>query len=328
MGTLAIEHAALLPLLPEERVGAVQRIDPINLGLSGAAVYAVTTSRGEYILRLQGDRIEADFYAQHLRILRRAAHAKVAPAIVHVDEAARAVVSERVGVDLPVALADPAGRGPVIASLIERLRTLHALDPGGVVERDVLSYIRGAWEVARQRPGFPVWAIALEPTLAPIAAALAQDPRRVVSHNDVNPGNVLWDGTQTWLIDWEVAGLGHPYYDLIALATFLRLDDAVALSVAAAHDGAPLDERSRAIFRALRPLVGLVAGLTLLGTVDDLHAWPVPTRADALSIGQCYDGFRSGELDLQTPRGRACFGLALLAEGFRDHSRPSGANVS
>jgi hypothetical protein len=99
---------------------------------------------------------------------------------------------------------------------------------------------------------------------------------------------------------------------------FLRLDDEVALRVAAAHDDAPLDERSRATFRALRSLVGLMAGLTILSMVDDLRAWPAPTRADAPSLRQCYDGFRTRELDIQTPRGRACFGLALLAEGFRD----------
>jgi aminoglycoside phosphotransferase (APT) family kinase protein len=54
-----------------------------------------------------------------------------------------------------------------------------------------------------------------------ISVTLARDPRRVVSHNDVNPGNILWDGAHAWLVDWEVTGLGHPYYDLATLALFL-----------------------------------------------------------------------------------------------------------
>jgi len=41
----------LLRFLPEDRVGVVQRIEPITMGLSGASVHAVTTSRGAYVLR-------------------------------------------------------------------------------------------------------------------------------------------------------------------------------------------------------------------------------------------------------------------------------------
>jgi len=216
---------------------------------------------------------------------------------------------------MAVALADPAQRRPMFASVVDRLRTLHALDPSGVAEGDPLLYARAAWEAGRVRPGFPPWAASLAPTLEAIAATLAGDPRRVVSHNDLNPVNVLWDGARVWLVDWEVTGLGHPYYDLAVLALFLRLADDVALELVARHDGAALDERSRASFRALRQLAGLLSGLTFLSLVDDLRVRPAPTQADAPSLGACYDAMRAGELDLQSPRGRASMGLALLAHG-------------
>jgi len=311
------DHAALLPLLPETRVGVVERLEPITLGLSGAGVYAVTTSRGACVLRVQGRQMDDASFAQQLRILRRAADAGIAPAVLHVDEAARAVVSVRVpGVPMAAALADPAQRGPVFASIVDRLRTLHALDASGVAERDPLAYARKAWEANRDRPGFPPWAASLAPTLEAIAATLAGDPRRVVSHNDVNPVNVLWDGKCAWLVDWEVAGLGHPYFDLATLALFLRVEDDVALQLVARHDGAPPDERSRASLRALRQLAGLLCGLTFLSLVDDLSVRPAPTRMDAPSLGDCYAAMRAGELDLQSALGRASMGLALLAESI------------
>ena len=216
---------------------------------------------------------------------------------------------------MAAALADPAQRAPMFASVVDRLRTLHALDPSGVTERDPLQQARATWEAGRNRPGFPPWATSLAPTLEAIAATLAWDPRRVVSHNDLNPVNVLWDGTRAWLVDWEVTGLGHPYYDLAVLALFLRLADDVALELVARHDGATLDERSRATFRALRQLAGLLSGLTFLSLVDDLSVRPAPARADAPSLGACYEAMRAGELDLQSPRGRASMGLALLALG-------------
>jgi len=312
----ASDRADLLHLLPEDLVGVVERVEPLTLGLSGAGVYSVTMSRGAFVLRVQRREMDEDYFAQQLRVLRGAADAGVAPAIVHVDEAARAVVSVRVaGVPLPAALADPAQRGSVLASVVDQLRTLHALDPSGVAERDPISYTRAAWEAGRDRPGFPPWAVPLGPALEAIAATLADDPRRVVSHNDVNPGNLLWDGARAWLVDWEVTGLGHPYYDLASLALFLRLEDEAALGLATRHDGAPLDERSRASFRALRQLVGLLCGLTFLSLVDDLSVRPAPTLADAPSLLDCYQAMRAGELDLQSPRGQASMGLALLALG-------------
>jgi len=203
----------------------------------------------------------------------------------------------------------------VLASVVDRLRTLHAIDPTGIAERDPLLLALAAWKEGRERPGFPRWATSLEPTLEAIAATLARDPRRVVSHNDVNPVNVLWDGTRAWLVDWAVAGLAHPYYDLAALALFLRLEDDVALDLVARHDGAPIDDGSRALFRAMRRLTGLLGGLMFLSLVDDLSVHPAPALEDVPSLGDCYAAMRAGELDMKSPRGRVSMGLALLGLG-------------
>ncbi|SBS28293.1 Homoserine kinase [Marinomonas aquimarina] len=37
-------------------------------------------------------------------------------------------------------------------------------------------------------------------------------------HNDLNPKNVLLDGSKAWLIDWEAAGMNDPLFDLAVLA--------------------------------------------------------------------------------------------------------------
>jgi hypothetical protein len=116
-------------------------------------------------------------------------------------------------------------------------------------------------------------------------------------------------------VDWEVAGLAHPYYDLATLAMFLRLGDDVADDLVARHDGAPPEDRSRASFRALRQLVATLCGLTFLGLVDDLNVRPAPAPTDAPSLEDCYRAMRAGELDLGTARGQASLGLALLALG-------------
>ena len=310
-------QGSLAALLPEAQVGKIDRIEPITVGLSGAGVFAITGSRGAFVLRVQPG-ADAATFAHRLLILRRAAEVGVTPAVVHVDEPARATVTVRVpGPPLPAALSDPAQRDRALASLVDRLHAVHALDRTGVNDSDPLGHARAAWEQQHTRASFPSWAQSLPAAFDAIAGVLAGDTRRAVSHNDVNPMNVIWDGARAWLLDWDVAGIGHPHYDLATLAMFLRLDDAVAFGLAARHDGAPLDDRGRASFRALRRLVALLCGLTFLSLSDDLGARPAPTLPDAPSLGDCYAAMRAGKLDLGGAHGRTSFGLALLAEGCR-----------
>ena len=310
-------YAEFLRFLPEARVGVVERLEPLRLGLSGASVFAVAATGGQYVLRVQARERDDHHFARHLNVLRRAAEAGIAPAVVHVDDAAGAVVLQRVaGPPLHEALADPAQRAQVLASAVDALRTLHALEPSGIPEGDPLVYVWEIWNKLRERPGLPPWAEGAPARLDTIAATLSGDTRRGVSHNDVNPGNLLWDGTRVWLIDWEAASLGHPYYDLATLALFLRLEEDVALQLVTRHDGVPPNERSVASFRALRQLAGVLCGLTFLSLVDDLNVCDAPTLQDAPTLGECFAALRTGQLDLQSPRGQASIGLALLALGL------------
>ena len=306
------ERQALLRLLPEDRLGAVHSIEAIRSGLSGAGVYTVISSRGEYVLRIQAGPTDDALWAQQLLILRRAGEQGVAPPIAHVDQAARAIISARIaGAPLAAALADPTQRRAVLTSVVEQLRLLHGLDTSGVSERDPIAYARDVAQAQRVRPGFPSWAAGLDTTIAAIAATLANDTRRVVSHNDLNPGNLIWDGARAWIIDWDVAGLGHPHYDLATLAMFLNLGDEVTLGLITLHDQAPVDATSLASFAALRRLSALLCGVTFLSLVPDLSVAP----AKAPTLSSCYADMRTGTLDLQTERGRAAFGLALLQLG-------------
>ncbi|HET9929845.1 MAG TPA: phosphotransferase [Polyangiaceae bacterium] len=314
MSLLSPELSPLLRFLPVEHVGTTERIEPIRAGLSGAGVYAVTTSQGSFVLRVQDRNLDENYFAQQLRVLRRAEQAGVAPRIAHVDEAARAIVSARIsGKPLGAALADPAQRNSVLASAVEHLRALHSLDSSGVADRDPMRYADETYRAVRERSGFPVWASDLETEFGHIRRLLARDPRKVVNHNDVNPGNLLWDGERVWLVDWEVTGLDHPHYDLATLALFLRLDDDAALGLAAMHDGAPLSPDARVNFRALRKLSGLLCGLTFLSLVQDLSIRPAPGIEHAPTLSEVYQGMQRGEHSLQSPLGQTMMGLALLA---------------
>jgi aminoglycoside phosphotransferase (APT) family kinase protein len=313
MGEMSAELAAIAHLMPEERVGVVTSVQAISMGLSGSGVYAVTSSRGELILRVQSERRGASEWAQQIRVWRRAAERGVAPELLHVDEGARAVVCVRVaGVPLVAALGDPAQRGAVIAGVVAQLRALHGLDASGVEVRDPLAYARAQYAAQRGRPGFPGWAGSLGVVLDSIEAAVGRDRRVSVSHNDVNPGNVLWDGARAWLVDWEVAGLTHPFYDLATLAMFLRLEDSVAAGLLAQQEGGAVDDGALATFAALRRLAALLCGLTFASLAPDLDLLP----ESAPNLAAFYGEMRAGRIDLQDARGQAAFAAALLLTGL------------
>lgn len=48
--------------------------------------------------------------------------------------------------------------------------------------------------------------------------------RITFSHNDFQPTNILYDGESLFLIDWEMAGLSHPFYDVAHMGNYLFLD--------------------------------------------------------------------------------------------------------
>jgi aminoglycoside phosphotransferase (APT) family kinase protein len=284
-------------------------------------VYAVSSERGELVLRVSPDRGDDSHWHQQLTILRRAAERGVAPPIVHIDESARAIVSIHVpGKPLTAALLNPAQRDTALASVVTQLRTLHSVDAGGIVERDPVAYARSLYAAQRARTGFPGWAGSLEPRFDEIGAMLARDRRRVVSHNDLNPGNVVWDGARAWLIDWEAAGLSHPFYDLAALAMFIRLDDATAYTLLEQHEQEAPGDEARATFAALRRIAALLCGLVFGSTVPDLSVLP----SSPPTLAEFYAQLRAGAVDLADPRGRGAFALALLREGAAGSSPRPG----
>lgn len=73
-----------------------------------------------------------------------------------------------------------------------------------------------------------VWAIRLQEALPDIKAwnQAACDAREVlakkmvISHRDLDPKNVMWNGDSPWIIDWEAAGYVNPYQELLEVMNY------------------------------------------------------------------------------------------------------------
>ncbi len=59
---------------------------------------------------------------------------------------------------------------------------------------------------------------------AATAAMQSAGAYRIVSHRDLDPKNVLWQGEQPYLIDWEAAGAVNPYQELLEVLHYWASD--------------------------------------------------------------------------------------------------------
>ena len=303
----------LAECLPEELRGPATTITRITTGLSGAGVYRVEAGGRAFVLKIKGAAEPIEHWRHRASILQLAANAGVAPRVVHVDESRRAIVSEFIAErGFLGMLANPATRETALALLGGTLRRVHALPlPAGGVA-DVRENLIASSEAALA--GFPLPNFFRAATQRVLTEAPPPCERAtVLSHNDVNPANVVYDGANVVLFDWDAAGPNDPLYDLAAIAVFLRMDDATCRRLIALHDEAP-EATLPARFLYHRRLVPALCALVFMRLARK-GGHPGATGGETLAstpgLGEIYQRMRSGAFSLATPEGLWGFGLAM-----------------
>jgi thiamine kinase-like enzyme len=133
--------------------------------------------------------------------------------------------------------------------------------------------------------------------LAEIAAALEPAPRLVPCHNDLWGANLVDDGERVWIVDWEYAAMGDPYFDLATFAIYHAPGDADDAALLAAYFGSATPARLARLklmrlVAELRDAAWYLAAQTLPASGPDCVA-----RADAH-----FARYRQGLRDPRLPR--------------------------
>ena len=307
--------------LPPDLRGPATTITTMSGGLSGAGVHRVDANGESFLLKVSKSDEPPDPWRARLEILRLAADAGVAPRVIHADEARRGVLSAFVaGKPFVAAYHDPRTRDTAVVDLGRTLRRVHDLPiPAAAEAREPREVLASAWSAISGLAGIP--AFVGDAVLRVLDGTPPRSGRDwVLSHNDVNPGNILYDGDRLLLVDWDVAGRNDPYYDLATIALFCRMDDETCRRLLAAHDGEPVAEIP-AFFIYARRLIAVLAavvGTQVQHSTGRLAPPPneLETLESALTLGEFYQKLRSGEVRLDSPQGTRAFTLALIKESF------------
>jgi aminoglycoside phosphotransferase (APT) family kinase protein len=214
------------------------------------------------------------------------------------------------------AYGDPRTREAALAQLGRTVRRLHDLPlPPEVDSKDPHEFLAAIWAGLSRNCNLPDFVgDAVRRVLTENAPARERD--LVLSHNDVNPTNLVYDGENLLLLDWETAGPNDPFFDLAVLSVFLRMDEATCQRLLAAYDGEPVSSLP-ARFAYHRRLAAVLVGAVFLNLAHQSgHAGATcgETLDSTPSLGDCYQRMRDGALNPATGEGQWWFGLGLVKE--------------
>ena len=291
----------------------------MSAGLSGAGVYRVDAAGDTFVLKVSDESQPVGEWRRTLHIRELAANAGLAPRIVHVDESRRAILTAFV-TDRSFAMfyRNPATHDVALTQLGQTLRRVHDLPlPSDADARSAVDLLDATWSGLER--GFtlpPFVADAVRRVLAEPPPESGRAP--VLSHNDVNPTNLVYDGEHLFLFDWEVAGPNDPFYDLAAISVFLRMDATTCIRLLAAHDDAPVTSLPPR-FTYDRRLAAVMCGAMFLQLARQRgHAGASGDESldSTPSLAEFYQRLTSGGLSIATADGQWWFGLALVKEGI------------
>jgi thiamine kinase-like enzyme len=209
-------------------------IEPLGGGITNRN-FKVQADGQEFVLRVGGKDTELlgiDRAAEHAAS-RVAAELGLGPEVVAFVEPEGYLVTRYVGGEVgkvDVGWVGEALRrlhdGPAVPGRFDSFRVVEAYrataDEHGVAVPPAYEWAKGvAGQIERRRSGAPV-----RPC-----------------HNDLLSANFIGDGVRLWLVDWEYAGMGDPFFDLGNFAVNQELDEEgekVLLAAYGSDDGQAL----------------------------------------------------------------------------------------
>jgi len=202
---------------PETRALASGTLTPVEGGFSNPS-WRLDAAGRRWFARLGNPEVEARGVdrASECRLLQTVAAAGLAPPVLACEPATGLLVTRWV---------EPAPRHgrrlrrfDDVRRMGTRLARLHALPVDSAIRS--VDYRCQARSLAALLPAQDADARQFDEQAECVFDRLAARERRIVlCHNDLNPANIVDDGAELWLVDWEYGGRGDALLDVAGFLT-------------------------------------------------------------------------------------------------------------
>ncbi|HEY4321319.1 MAG TPA: phosphotransferase [Gemmatimonadales bacterium] len=335
--------ADLLEIVPERHraavAGALRRafgnvpmtaFTQLSGGRSGTLIYRVDMGDVRSVVRLVAQPNALNDPARQFAAMTVASDEGIAP-YLHYDDAESGIAITDFVQAVPWSEAFASGT-TTIAALGAQIRRLHG-GPAIAAFLDAFQCIDGGLETLRGAGAtLPPMLRAYLPRFDDVRRMLAPHVVLVSSHNDLNPGNLLYDGARLWIIDWEAAWQNDEMFDVATVLHWFGMEGEREEALLRGYFGAEPTALQRAKLELTRQVVLCYYGLIFLlltlqagEVIPALDPEPdtLPTFAETRLL------LATGKLPLGNAAQRTEFSLIMINDAMRRMAAPSyGAAVA
>ena len=192
-------------------------LTPVGGGLSTSVLYKIAIGEGTYIVRFSDPAHPHNNLTREYDAMRLAAAQKLAPLLYHADIQTGVALMGFVE-SQPLHMTD-ANSSAVMDSMARLLRAMHQ---GAGFQKDMPLAAKVEIIFSQMQPDLAAAALVQQgmAQLRELAPLLCDPADGRPSHCDINPGNLLFDGHQLWLVDWAAAAQENFYFDLACCCNF------------------------------------------------------------------------------------------------------------
>jgi len=319
----------LVHLIPEWRLPAVEAalsqtfgwnaidsIEQLSGGLSGSGVYKLTINYRPYVLKLDAPSVSGN------PALALASSAGIAPRLHFQDISAGITITDFIE-SAPIRTTFSPEK--LVVELAKTIRSIHSLPcnlPGPDLQETIAAMVAG----------FAQSKILTGPVVQECFAyyaAIAQkypwrDSQRVLSHNDLNPANLLSDGNKLWIVDWDAAFSNDRYVDLATAANFfIHTEEQETQFLQVYFDGG-VNEYKSARFYIMRQISRIIYAILLVQVAvrNKPAGHPLDQEMEGNTLQRFSEWMAAGKLSMATHEGQLMYGKAQMNEALRQMRSP------
>lgn len=320
--------AAKLPLVQQALIKAfhtsdVQDMQLLTGGLSASLLFRFSIGSQHYVLRLVMQPDPFNDISNAFNAAQIAADAGIAPAVHYLSVADGILITSLIQQhNLRQAFASPQAMLTALAQLARRLHQ------APLFQRQQPLFPAIDALLAQFRSTHPQPDAATEELFAYYShikqhyRTLPQD--MVSSHNDLNPGNIMYDGSRIWFIDWDAAFQNDRYFDLAILASFFTAHAQEEQFLLQAYLGAVPTAQQQARFFIMQQLSCILYGAVMHNLAASTRPADIPLPLDLpiYPFRELLQHLGSGKVQLATLEGKLHYAQSLFHEALRKLRSP------